>query len=204
MKRSYTTILIPGLQDTENKRKAYKFLLRSWPAKYNITPIIFEARWSDGKETFEHKLNRLLTLIDSATAKPVSLSLIGASAGGSLAFNAYYQRSNKIGELINVCGRLRRGVNVKPSLEWAARNSNSFFDSVINCERGLSNLTTRDKDKILTMQALYDEIVPNSTSTLDGATNIKVFSVEHMLTGLLSLTLYSKRIIDFILFHPRE
>ncbi len=198
-KPAYISIVVPGLGDSKNAINLYRYIFRNWEKRFDIKVVVFEAHWQDKQETFEDKLKRLVTLIDSIYHENNSnIFLVGTSAGGSLAVNAFYQKKDYISKLINVHGRLRKGIDVRPSLEWAAKNSKAFYDSVINCEKNLNTLTVEDKRKILTMSAIYDEIVPRQTSVIDGATNIVLFSVEHVLTGILSFTIFSKKIVTFL------
>lgn len=196
---SHTVIIIPGLGDSPRRNQLYARVLRKWPEKYTVTPVIFEAKWCDKNETFDQKLHRLLNLINSYETDNIrKLSLLGTSAGGSLALNAYYEKKSKISKVINICGRLRVGISVHPTLESAAKKSKSFYDSVTNCEAGLSTLTSQDKTHILTLKPLFDEIVPKQTTLVEGTSNVTVASVEHMITTGLCLTVYSKKIINFL------
>lgn len=68
---------------------------------------------------------------------------------------------------------------------------------MIEFEHNVTNLTKKDKDNILTVSALWDELVPYETSTLSGANNIKVATLEHIYAIAYAL-LFEKKIIKFI------
>ncbi|NTV24180.1 MAG: hypothetical protein HGA85_07490 [Nanoarchaeota archaeon] len=185
-------ILVPGLSD---ETRLFEFAADHFFRKRGIKTMVHAFGWKDKSTGFEAKLESLLAAIDAFAGKE-NIALAGSSAGASASFNAYYLRKNKVVKLINICGRLSRAGS--PSLEWAARDSLSFFDSVISCEKGLARLTAEDRKKILTMRPLYDEIVPSFSVPVGGARNIRIISIEHMLSGALSLTLYSGIISGFI------
>lgn len=199
IKMKWVVILIPGLGDDASK---LQLVTRHWPQKYNIETILYLMPWMGNSESFEQKLNRLIKKIDTLHENGYTISLLGTSAGGSCAINAYCKRREKIAKVINVCGRLRKGKNVFPSLDIAAKNSPSFKESVLLCEENLKSLNDQDRKKILTIRSYFDEIVPVSFIPIDGAHNIRIFSVEHILSISLAMTLYSKNIIDFILQNP--
>lgn len=182
-------LIVPGLGDG---KKLYELASSLFFKGIDVKIHVFG--WKSSL-TFKEGMKSLLQEIDSFAGED-KLNLAGASAGASACFNAYYLKKKKINCLINICGRLRKEGN--PSLERASANSWSFYDSVVECERGLSLLRKKDKEKILTLRPIYDEIVPGSSVMVPGAKNVKIFSAEHMLSGALCMTLYSKIIKDFI------
>lgn len=192
----HAVIIIPGLSDGLSK---LQWVTRNWKVKYNLEPFAYCVPWMGESESFEIKLKRLINTIDELHNKGYKISLLGTSAGGSCVINAYCARRNKISTVINVCGRLKEGNNVFPSLEVAARKSPSFKQSVLLCEKNFTSLTSQNKAKILTIRSLFDEVVPVSLISIEGATNIRILSVEHGISIALAMTLYSKKIIDFLL-----
>ncbi len=97
--------------------------------------------------------------IDELSDKEYEISLFGQSAGGTAVLNAYIERKNKI---VNICGRLRKGKNVFPSLETAAKGNPAFVESVLLFEnQNEKKLTTEDRKKILTIKPLWDGVVPH-------------------------------------------
>lgn len=184
-------IFVPGLGDNNS--------LLNWAIKRfekdGFITIIRSAPWHKKEEPLKSKLERLINRIDEVYKDGQTLSLIGISAGASLVLNAYCQRKNKVENVVNICGRLRKGKNVFPSLELASRGHPAFKESVELFEKNEPNLTDKDRKKILTIRAFWDEIVPRSTTSLNGATNIKLPLVEHSLTIYLSLLLSRKTIV---------
>lgn len=193
MSQEHHIIFVPGLGGAT-------FLFRraaaSWK-KRGVTPHVFDPGWKDGEVLFKPKLKRLAGVVDTLHATGNRVSLIGTSAGGSAVINAFGERKDKIVKVVNVCGRLRAGKDVFPSLNMAAKTSPAFRDSVLMAEKRETGFSSRDRAKILTLRAAYDEIVPASTSPIEGARNIIVPSVEHMLSIALAMTVFSAPIISF-------
>jgi hypothetical protein len=192
-------ILVPGLGDYGVKTKLYSYIVRDWVKRFGITPYVYPVHWYDNTITFERKRTGLVAMIDALYTQNTKLSLIGFSAGASLCFNAYFKRKKKIHRIINVCGRVRKGESVRPSLEDAAKLSPAFYTSVIHCENTLNSLTSQDRKKILTLCPIWDEIVPKSTVSIQGAVNKRLLSVGHLLSGVMSVTIHRHVIVDFLI-----
>ncbi|MDO8609903.1 MAG: hypothetical protein Q7R95_05105 [bacterium] len=193
--QKHIIIIIPGLDDNEFNTN---LIAKLWTKIYKVQVVPYFMYWKN-KEDFDTKLQKLIQKIDEFYYQGFKISLVGTSAGGSVAINVFCKRKYKIHKVINVCGRLKKGKNVFPSLELASRSFHSFKESVLMCEKNINRLSKVDKQKILTIQPLYDEIVPISLITIEGVKNIRIFSIEHMLSIFLSMTIYSKMIIDFLL-----
>ncbi|MFA5135931.1 MAG: hypothetical protein WC489_00885 [Patescibacteria group bacterium] len=192
----HAVILIPGLSDNANN---LQFVTNNWEQKHDITPYVHVVPWTSNTENFDAKLERLIHKIDILSEKKHRVSLIGTSAGGSCVINAFCKRRSQIHKVVNVCGRLKKGTHVFPSLDFACRRSPSFKDSVLLCEKNIETLSTKDKQKIMTVSSLFDEAVPLSLMSINGAYNIRIISLEHAISIALALTLYSQKITDFLL-----
>lgn len=190
-------IYVPGLNDNNFiNRNIVKLLPYFWKGYevHIISPI-----WSEGKE-FEQKLKFIINKIDELSKKGHAIYLFGQSAGGSAVLNAFVARKTKVKKVVNICGRLRKAQGVFPSLDFAARGNPAFKESVLIFENSNEKkLTMKDRKKILTIKPFLDEIVPSSTASLKGATNITIPVMEHSLGGVLALTLFSSKIKDFLL-----
>ena len=191
--RTHTVIFVPGLgSDVSKARLATNF----WHGK-GFNPVVFDMQWRDG-EHFEPKFRRLLGLVDEQLDKG-KVSLVGMSAGGSAVGNAFLERRNKVNAMVNVCGRLRGGtVTGFRSFANMTKTSVAFAESVVRFEEGEPSLTESDRQRVLTLRSLADELVPGETSTITGATNLRISSIEHMLSISLAVTLYSHTIKGFL------
>lgn len=193
MSPKHHVIYVPGLDDS---RKGYELFINKWRF-YGIVPHVHRVGWNDGEKSFEPKLKKLVSEINSLIKKGHIVSLVGGSAGGSAVLNAFTQQP-KINAVVNLCGRLRAGKNVTPSLEWAARNSPAFKESVLMFEKREPGMRKEQRSRVLTFSPIWDEIVPRTTISLPGATNKTLPSIEHMLSGFLGMTLFSPIVVGFI------
>lgn len=191
--KKHSLIVVPGLG---GENPFLRTIVNSW-RRYGITAYIHDVNWRGEEKVFKPKLKRLVNQVDKLS-KNGKVSLLGTSAGGSAVLNTFYGRQNKIYKVVNVCGRLREGVDVYPTLDVAAETSPAFKESVLLCEKVQEKLSEKDRKKVLTIRSLFDEIVPISTITLEGSRNDKIFSVEHMFSIALAMTIYSRKLISFL------
>lgn len=192
MSAEHHVIYVPGLND---QRKSYELAINRW-SLYGVIPHVHRVWWHDGKK-FTPKLRRLVEAVDTQLDRGNIVSLVGGSAGGSAVLNTLLVES-RISAVVNLCGRLRTGVNVHPSLEYASQNSEAFKESVLLFEKKELEMTREVRNKVLNLIPIYDEIVPKSTATLKGAVNKTLPSIEHVLSGLLGVTIFSPIIMKFI------
>lgn len=196
MPKNHLAIIIPGLGDDSNSStKRIEYAVKHWE-KYKITPLVHKVSWRDGNH-LEPKLSVLLKRIDSL-GKNHFISLVGTSAGASMAFNAYLERKDVVQKIVNVCGRLRTGDHKIRSLENMAKTSLAFKQSVQAFEKREKELTDQDKKKILTIRPFFgDELVPADTVSVEGAVNKVVYLPSHVL-GIGYALRFSREIPNFI------
>jgi hypothetical protein len=196
MIKKHSIIIIPGLGD---KTKPVQFLIEHWKI-YGLNPIIYSVGWRDGESQFLPKLYKLLSLIDKLKRNGDTVSLIGTSAGGSAVLNAFFERKNVIHKVINICGRLRTGP-IKGFRSFKSKTSSSptFAQSVILAESREPFLNLNDRKKIMTVRSMFgDELVPPETTNIDGAHNIRVPMIGHVMSIGAALTIFSKPIVEFL------
>src|SRR3989344_8807022 len=193
MSKEHHLVVIPCLC---GRNLLFDRAVNAW-SRFGFIPHPYEMTWKDNKG-FSPKLARLLKTVDDLQINDSIVSLVGTSAGGSMALNAFYERQDSIHRVINVCGRLRSGVNVFPTLDQAAKSSPSFKESVLRCEDKESDLSVQARGKIMTIRALLDEVVPTSTSTIQGARNLQIYSVEHMFSIAVAMTICARPMVEFL------
>lgn len=201
-KHKHHIIFIPGLGDNTfpNTNKFYTgFINRPLGFRHRDVKVhIFRPEWNT-ENTFNPKLERLLKVIDGLTEQGHVVSLVGQSAGGSAAINAFANRPDKINGVVIVAGRLRSGENVSPTLEKAAKKSKALEDSVLSFEKIEPNLTPEQRKRVMTITMLDDKVVPPSTVPIEEATNLYKRG-GHFKGGVLGSSIfnYSKSILDFL------
>lgn len=191
----HRVIIIPGLgDDVPRNRKLIENAVSQWPAEF--TPIITSVLWRDG-ETFEPKLERILALVDLLLQKGV-ISVLGTSAGASMAFNVFAERRNRLNKAVNVCGRLCEGNHRIRSLERRAGTSIAFKQSVLAFQKVEPTFTTEERSRMMTIRPRFgDELVPHDTSYLKGANNRWIYTAEHGLSIYLALR-HPQQILTFL------
>ncbi|PJE62393.1 hypothetical protein COU88_05240 [Candidatus Roizmanbacteria bacterium CG10_big_fil_rev_8_21_14_0_10_39_6] len=191
-----TVIIIPGLGDNT---RVLEIMTLHWK-KHGLMPYVHSVGWRNNKDSFGIKLQELVSLIDHFLKRKDTVSLVGTSAGGSAALNAFFKRKRVIHRVVSICGRSRLGPTAGfRSFANMTKTSPAFAESVRMCDKREKSLTEADKKKIMTVRAqIGDELVPPETATISGALNIQVPMVEHVLSIGSALTLFSKPIIDFL------
>lgn len=197
MSKEHKVIVIPGLGDS--RTKPLELLTNNW-RRQGLEPIVHAVGWHDGEDSFEPKLHRLVEMIDKFVDQGDVVSLVGTSAGGSAALNAFIERRNVVHRIINVCGRLRVGpITGFRSFESKSKSSPAFAESVKLAETQEKLLSPSDRQKIMTVRAMFgDELVPPNTTIVQGAYNTVVPTPEHMFSIGSALTIFSKPLIVFL------
>lgn len=194
MVESVHVVVIPGLG---NEIQKHIWASDRWK-KFGIIPHVFDAKWKTEENGFKQKLDEALRLVDSLIKTDKKVSIIGNSAGSSLAINIFGERRGKIHRVVVNCGRVRTGDWPWFTFDQAAASSPSFRESVLRSEHIIPKLSGTERRKILTLRPLFDEIVPPWTVPIAGATNEITPSVEHVVTIALNMTLLSGRVIKFL------
>jgi hypothetical protein len=185
-------IVCPGLGDDN---MFLRWELNSWEDA-GLAPQLHIAPWK-GDEPYKSKIERLIQEIRQLSSTGGKLALVGISAGGTLAFNAYCQEKESISTLVLLAAPIQRSSNWSLLTHLTARNR-SFRESLSYAEQNVQTLTEDDKKKILIVRGIFDEQVPTSTTYISGVQQVKIPSVEHNLTLTLALTVFKKPLMGFI------
>jgi hypothetical protein len=123
------------------------------------------------------------------------------SAGGSLAISAFSERKDKINKVITVCSSLKiNKMNGFIGLKKRIKDYPSFKESIIETEKIEKIFSTKNKQKIMTVHALFgDQLIKANTAIIGGAKNIIVPTLGHRISIFSSLTIFSKPLREFII-----
>ncbi len=187
-------VYIPGLNDQLPPNRQLTRLLPMFWRRYNFTGHILEPNWSEGE--FAPKLQAVLDKIDELKQQGHAVSLVGQSAGSSLALNAFAARREFVTGLVVLTGRLR--VAGKPSLEHAARHSPAFIESVRRAETAMEKIPTVNRLRIMTIRPTADKIVPPSSVPIKGAVNLKSRFHGHSVGGAIIASFASNQWLGFL------
>jgi pimeloyl-ACP methyl ester carboxylesterase len=188
----YAVIYIPGLSD-ESLGEAQRRIMSLWRV-YNIYVIYQPMLWADTKP-FSGKLNAILKDIDNLKASGYKVSILGTSAGGGAAINAFAARPNSISKVICISGKINNPQSVD---ERRYKKNPAFKESMLMVEKSLASLKEEDKAKILSLRPLHDGVVPAKDTIIYGASNRLILSVGHILGILYGITIGSPRIVRYI------
>jgi hypothetical protein len=116
-------------------------------------------------------------------------AIIGESAGGSLALNAFHRLKNQNVVAVNAHGRVKVGDYSKShrmSLYHRAKlntshPSQSFYNSVVQAEtQTIPALSKDDKDRLLVLTQLTDLVVPLSFMQIEGVESHRSLAFGHL------------------------
>lgn len=185
-------IYITGLGDDDpiNQRRAVKL----WKM-YGVEPVFFQVHWSSN-ETFDDKLSRLLECVDEAyEASGRKVGVIAVSAGASIALHAYMHRLDIITGIVSICGKIGRPEYVFDVVK--SRNP-AFATSMNKLSATIDSIPLDARKRIMCLYPFADRIVDPGDQVLDGAMSRRVWSVGHVVTITLQITLGAFRNIRYL------
>ncbi|OGK39905.1 hypothetical protein A3A74_05475 [Candidatus Roizmanbacteria bacterium RIFCSPLOWO2_01_FULL_35_13] len=190
-------LLVPGLGN-------YDRILKFWTkvfTKDDFKIIVCNVDWKKGERNFEDKINIVENRIVELVSKKHEVSVMGLSAGGSIALAAFHALNKKVRFAVTVCSCLKLNYdNTKREKEIfelfpSYRKAVQFFENTV-----LPELTLEEKKRILTIRPIFDEIVPVQTMIIEGANNFRLFLARHISLYII-LFFFSSYIFKFINSH---
>jgi pimeloyl-ACP methyl ester carboxylesterase len=180
-------LYIPGLGDGYDpfRRKA----LRLWSI-FSVEARLIPMQWF-GDEPYDAKYQRASAMIADLAKTGVKITLIGESAGGSMAINLFASHP-QVTNLVTIAG-----VNqaTTPVASHTLRHGPSFAMSRQLITKSLAQISDSRRRHIYTVSALIDTVVAARHSRIPKAHNRRVWSVSHLYTITLCLTLLSGYIV---------
>jgi pimeloyl-ACP methyl ester carboxylesterase len=180
-------LYIPGLGDSYDRFR--KIALRPWSV-FGVKAQLLPMAWYDGR-SYHEKYRQANATITRLIQSGATVSLVGESAGGSMAINLFAAHP-KIAHLITVAGVNKPSTSVAPR---TLRRAPAFAVSRQYLADSLPRISDKRRRDIYTLSALIDHVVAAQYSRMSGARNRRVWSVGHLLTIALCLTLLSGYIV---------
>ena len=189
---THQILYIPGFGGERDANIQIK-ALKKWQ-KLDVEVHFMPIDWADG-EPFESKLERTIKQIEELYGRYGKISLVGVSAGASLAINAYVEMRDAVSGVVFICGKLRNpeGVN-----ERYFAGHPAFRKSVFAGGANVENLTKQDKAKMLTLRSLFDGLIPAHDSRIPGVKKKFIPMVTHAPTIFLAITIYKRIAVNFL------
>lgn len=172
--RTYV-LYIPGLGDRYDGFR--RTILRGW-SLWGVTARLVPVTWYDGGN-LEAKLARIESAM-SAVPDDARIVLIGESAGASLALHMA-SRNMRIDRVITLCGVAQPSTPVSSYLRRRAPA----------LDQAVKSLPIRFNIEIHSVRAAIDGVVGAKYSSTDSAIRHVIWSVGHLTTIALCLSLYS-------------
>jgi predicted esterase len=188
---AHNVIYITGFGD--HRPYAHDKLIKLWKL-WGLKPHYCPVGW-DLKVAYEDMVSKVEKMADSLAAKGESLSIVGVSAGASLAMNIYADQPEKFNKAIFISGKLLYPETVQETYFEAHP---AFRQSVYDADANFKKMSDKDKIKMMTMYAIADNTVPVRASKLGGVKHKRVLTVGHLPAIYISITLYSRAIAKFI------
>jgi len=192
MAKKHAIIYITGLGDHHPTLQS--LAIKGWNIFRGISPELFQNNWSD-KRSFQEKRDRLLARIDELAGQGYIVSLVGTSAGASMALTAFALRKKDISGVVCICGKINRPESV--SKAYYAANP-AFKESMYQLGDRLKELNARDKRKIVSIHPLYDQTVPVKDTYIEGVKSSRIPTVFHVPSIALCLTIFSFVVVSFL------
>lgn len=178
---------VPGLGDHYDAGRSFAlWFWRIYGFKVRLLPV----KWYGGG-TFEDKMSLVVSFAQEAQKQGYEVTLIGESAGASLALNAA-ARLPQLHKIILIAGVNSSKLSISPHIQ---RRSPSFVASTKAIGSSLTNVVP---EKIHTVRALADGTVSPRFNDIPKAHKHVIWSVGHIPTILLCLTLLSPFIAKII------
>lgn len=190
-KQIHTIIYVTGLGDS--KARFQKKAVSSWRI-FSVQPLFFQTKWADGKP-FSEKLDRLIDLIDDSNKRGHKVSLVGVSAGASMALSAFSLRKETINGVVCICGKINRPEAVGAS--YFIENP-AFHQAIFGLRQHMDKLGSKDRGRILSISPLFDETVAVKDTKIVGAKNVTSPTLFHIPSIGLVISLFSFFPINFL------
>lgn len=193
----HVLILVPGLGN-------YDRILKLWIKVFtrgDFKIIVCDVDWKKGELNFEDKVKIVEEKINNLASKKHKVSIMGLSAGGSIALAAFHALNKKVSFTVTVCSCLKLNHdNTKREKEIfelfpSYKKAVQFFENTI-----LPEMSRPEKEKVLTLRPIFDELVPVNTMVINGAKNKRVFLLRHISLYII-LFFFSSYIFKFINSH---
>lgn len=186
-------VYIPGLGDKYDGLR--RFFLSFWRL-YGVTVELVPMTWYDGK-AYDDKFERVKSVITNAQALGFTVTVIGESAGASMALNVF-ATNKEIHRFISLCGVNNAKTPISSRI---FKKGPAFEESVSYLSSSRAN-TMKDRiDQMTVITAKHDATVPIEKNVIPGARQVRVWSVGHLTTITLCLSLFSSVVVREVKRH---
>ncbi|MNT24336.1 Alpha/beta hydrolase family protein [compost metagenome] len=147
-------------------------------------------QWYGGGD-FSQRYDAVVAAIDKAQLRGDRVVVVGESAGASMAINVVAHRPDVDG-LVTVCGITNSQAEVSPLIR---KKSPAFNEAISRLDSSLNMLNLT---RVCSVRAVIDSVVPKHSSVITGARQGVAWSVGHLFTITLCLSLYGGYVVYLI------
>jgi pimeloyl-ACP methyl ester carboxylesterase len=187
MKKPHFIIYIPGLGDR------YRFLqvaaLWFW-AIWGVRVYFAPMHWYE-EGTYQQRADQILRQIERLEQVGFAVSLVGSSAGASMALNVAAKAPN-LHKVITIAGVNSSELSISPNI----RQRSPVFDQ--SAQAASTSLEKVDPTRIHTIHGVIDNVVTPTYNDIPGASNHRIFTIGHIMTIAACLTILSPWVIRLI------
>ncbi|TAH36609.1 hypothetical protein EYC59_00320 [Candidatus Saccharibacteria bacterium] len=184
-------IYVFGLSD--HRARGQTLAVKTWRL-YGVTPQVFHMYWHEPRP-FADTLAKLLARIDELVGKGYAVSLVGTSAGASVAIAAYAARPATLHAVVCICGKLRNPETISP---YTYRTNPAFRESMAQTATNLEKLNPEQRSRILSIRPVSDGLVPPADTVVSGAHHRRLYTRGHAFTIGYCVVLYAPFFLRFI------
>ena len=184
----HTIFYIPGLGEKYDSYRQQA--LKRWSI-FGVKTVLLPMNWYQGG-TYDERFMQASDMIADALSNKRRVTLIGESAGASMAINLFAAHP-EVANVITIAG-----VNTSsaPVAQRTLRRGPAFAESKQYIDQSLDDISNQHKKHIHTVSAWSDNVVRPERSHIDGAHNHRIPSIGHLFTIFLCLTILSWYIVS--------
>lgn len=192
---AHSVVIVPGIGDNGNLTRAGT---RFW-IRHGLVPHIHMVGWNDAAGEFEAKLAALFDRV-SRLAHRGPVSLVGCSAGASMAFTLFTRNPHLVYRVAGICGQLRaKTKHDNSAFVRLAQESPLYARSVSVFETGEKRIALSVRKRMMTVSSRFgDQLVPPDTSIVPGAHNGLIPVFGHRIGIAFALTLFAGPLLSFL------
>jgi len=179
-------IYIPGFGDRYDVIR--RPLFNCWRI-HGISTEFVPMNWRSA-ENYTDKLARIDGAIGRAKGKRVVL--IGESAGGSMVVAAHAKRYSELHQSMTISGKNRHAATVAPRFYC---KYTAFRDATQAADIAILHLSDNALRSFVSFYPLFDGVVPIQDASIPRARFIRLYSIGHLFTILMALTIFSGYIV---------
>jgi pimeloyl-ACP methyl ester carboxylesterase len=181
---------LPGLGDNYDRYR--QGALNAWRF-FGVEAILLPMDWYT-QGTYEERFQQARQRISEVLSQKHRVTLIGESAGASMAINLFAELS-EVTNLVTVAGV---NTTTTPVANRTLQRAPAFAGARQEVSRSLSRIASERMRRVHTLSAKSDHVVGSAYSRIKGAHNHTLWSVGHLFTIALCLTLLSGYIIHLV------